>query len=117
MAASILLFLFRNILLVVSFSALNVSADFQFFTGPDGFGKKAIISSPACAIALNATIACEEFLVLKAHRNDYGWGNETLQDQLCNPTCGTSLASYSSGVASACGTNRTWEGLPNTYYG
>ncbi|KAF3227393.1 hypothetical protein TWF106_009906 [Orbilia oligospora] len=98
--------------------AISVSASFKFFDGPTGFGRTLHTPSSSCAAALNTTINCEEFLVLKAHKNDYNWGNETLQDQLCNPNCGTSLASYSTGVASQCGTaNLTWEGLPNTYYG
>ncbi|KAK6526921.1 hypothetical protein TWF281_010117 [Arthrobotrys megalospora] len=98
--------------------AVTVSASFKFFDGPSGFGTTLHTPSSACASALNTTINCDEFLVAKAHKNDYAWGNETLQDMLCNPSCGTSLVSYSTSVASQCGTtNLTWEGLPNTYHG
>ncbi|KAK6333339.1 hypothetical protein TWF718_011154 [Orbilia javanica] len=109
---------FTSLFTCVLLCAVTVSASFKFFDGPAGFGRTLNTPSLACASALNATVNCEEFLVLKAHKNDYNWGNETLQDQLCNPNCGSSLLSYSTGVASQCGTvNLTWEGLPNTYYG
>ncbi|EEB90340.1 hypothetical protein MPER_11465 [Moniliophthora perniciosa FA553] len=45
-------------------------------------------------------------------------GNRTIQDNLCNPSCGQALESYRSSVASACASSpQPFDGLPATYFG
>lgn len=72
-----------------------------------------------CIAAINATINCDPNIVPYASSDYYGsLANSTLQDTLCEGTCGSSLAAYRQNVLSVCGAGTEMQtGYPVTYTG
>lgn len=74
--------------------------------------------SNACSDALRAPISCDGYLKYVMTGDFYGpIGNGSNHDSFCNPTCGTSLSSYHTSVATACAKDpQPFQGLAATYW-
>ena len=77
------------------------------------------VVSSACLKAMNATIACDPYLVSLASTNYYGSLNDdNLQSSVCDTACGTALSTYHNSVVSSCANDpKPWNGVPANYYG
>ncbi|KAL9608378.1 MAG: hypothetical protein Q9167_006792 [Letrouitia subvulpina] len=75
--------------------------------------------SPACRSAMNASIACDPYLLSLASTDFYGTLNDAnLQDAVCASACGSSLSSYHNSVQNACENDLDpWDNVPAVYYG
>jgi len=90
-----------------------------------GFGNTTAISA-ACAVALNQTVACDPTLqYLSATGASLSPNSTGSGATLCNPACNSSLTTYHSSVATACGSTpvftpqlaNSWRGdLLQSYY-
>lgn len=116
MASSFLLVVF--LFLAPYFTATVTGQGFSFFPN-NTLGPDAANVSSSCAAAIMDVVQCEGYLLTLITDDYYGpFGNQTLQDQLCDPACGISLAQYQSTVASACALDpQPYQGLPATYFG
>jgi hypothetical protein len=70
---------------------------------------------PACATALNSTIACDPAVQYLSAGGNYGVQNSS--EVVCTTACGQSLASYHANVVSDCAGATLTSGLPNTFRG
>lgn len=75
--------------------------------------------STACSSAILGEVNCLDDLLTYTYADTfYPLNNVTYQQQFCNASCGSSLATYVENVASACvGQPEPFDGLPATYYG
>lgn len=75
--------------------------------------------SPACRSAMDASIACDPYLLSLAATNFYGTlNNVNLQNAVCASACGSSLSSYHKSVQTACKNDLDpWDNVPAVYYG
>ncbi|KAL9037145.1 MAG: hypothetical protein Q9214_005828, partial [Letrouitia sp. 1 TL-2023] len=75
--------------------------------------------SPACRSAMDASIACDPYLLSLAATNFYGTLNDAnLQNAICASACGSSLSSYHNSVQTACKNDLDpWDNVPAVYYG
>lgn len=74
--------------------------------------------STACVSSIESSVQCNSYLQNVANADIYGTYDSTTQDGLCDPNCGSSLASYHSSVVASCSNDpMPWDGLPAQYYG
>ena len=93
-----------------------ILADFSLF--PNGT-QSSVTISPGCSLALDANIECDTYIQNLFWSDYYGSLNSsTLQDSICNATCGSSLASYHATVSLACSSDpQPWDGTPAVWAG
>lgn len=102
--------------LALSWFLPHVQAQFILFVD----GTQAILDiSQGCTTALNATINCDPYLQQLVSDDYYGsLNNATLQNSVCAASCGTSLKSYHTAVATACANDpQPWDGVPAVWAG
>ncbi|ESK89423.1 hypothetical protein Moror_16166 [Moniliophthora roreri MCA 2997] len=102
-----------------SIAALVLAQDSFFFTNNTLGPTANPLLSEGCKNAMLASISCDPNVIDIMTSDYYGsLGNQTIQDNLCNPSCGQALESYRSSVASACASDlQPFDGLPATYFG
>ena len=102
-------------LLTTSSVAQLTAAPLSFFPN-DTLTTSTIISS-ACLDALNASVACDAYIYQLATADTYyTLGNSSMQQSICQPSCGTALSNYRSSVTSSCASDpMPWDGIPATY--
>jgi len=94
----------------------GINAQFQLF--PNGTQSTENLSQ-GCITALGATITCDPYIQHLVATDFYGsLGNATLQSSVCEAACGASLASYHTGVVTACSNDpQPWPGIPAFWAG
>ena len=105
------------LLLGLSLLIRTAVADLQLY--PNNTLTPSNTLSPSCLSAMNATIACDPYLVSLAATDYFGSLNDDdLQTSVCAPTCGSSLSKYHSSVKEACSKDPVpWDGVSAIYYG
>jgi hypothetical protein len=90
----------------------------SYFFGNGTFHPSTTIST-ACSSAILGEVNCPDDLLTYTYADAfYSVNNATYQQQFCNASCGSSLATYVKNVTSACaGQPEPFHGLPSTYYG
>ncbi|KAI9775110.1 MAG: hypothetical protein M1839_001421 [Geoglossum umbratile] len=103
--------------LLVGFLVSYAAADLLLY--PNNTLVPGAVISTGCLKAMNVNIACDEFVAELAQTNFYGsLNNNSIQNSVCNPACGTALSKYHSSVVAACASDPApWVGVPANYYG
>lgn len=75
--------------------------------------------SSTCSAAINATIACDPYLLALTEADSFGALNDTsLQSSICRVSCGGSLTEYHNKVTTACAQDpQPWNGVPAVWAG
>ena len=91
----------------------------QYFFNNTDFTNQVSNISTACATAMQASLACDPYLTYVMTSDYWGsLGNDSLQTQFCDATCGEQLTSYISSVQSSCANDpQPVSGYPATYWG